>query len=139
MGKLTELLTHPDELVPMVRQALALLVSAPLLNCTVQQCRGPKLRDPGVAPHRPTCRPTGGSSRLPFSMVLVSRSCAQASMYLAARRAKQLPKEPGLAFCYDMLNRVSRRWGGCQPLLPPLSTDHEDVRPSPPRHPKFLL
>ena len=33
-------------------------------------------------------------------------------MALAARRAKQLPKHPGLAFCYDMLNRVSRRWGG---------------------------
>jgi hypothetical protein len=30
-------------------------------------------------------------------------------MYMAARRAKQLPQEPGLAFCYDMLNRVSRR------------------------------
>jgi hypothetical protein len=30
-------------------------------------------------------------------------------MALAARRAKQLPKQPGLAFCYDMLNRVSRR------------------------------
>ncbi|EFN59888.1 hypothetical protein CHLNCDRAFT_18492 [Chlorella variabilis] len=48
MGKLGELLTHPDELVPM------------------------------------------------------------ASMFMAARRAKQLPQEPGLAFCYDMLNRVSR-------------------------------
>ncbi|KAI3429253.1 hypothetical protein D9Q98_005350 [Chlorella vulgaris] len=48
MGKLGELLTHPDELLPM------------------------------------------------------------ASMYMAARRAKQLPQEPGLAFCYDMLNRVSR-------------------------------
>lgn len=33
-------------------------------------------------------------------------------MALAARRAKQLPKEPGLAFCYDMLNRVSRRCAG---------------------------
>ena len=32
-------------------------------------------------------------------------------MYFAARKAKQLPKEPNLAFCYDMLNRVSRRLG----------------------------
>ena len=31
-------------------------------------------------------------------------------MAMAARRTKQLPKEPGLAFCYDMLNRVSRRY-----------------------------
>jgi farnesyl-diphosphate farnesyltransferase len=29
-------------------------------------------------------------------------------MYFAARRAKVLPKDPALAFCYDMLNRVSR-------------------------------
>ncbi|KAK9815785.1 hypothetical protein WJX72_009464 [[Myrmecia] bisecta] len=29
-------------------------------------------------------------------------------MALAARRAKQLPKQPSLAFCYDMLNQVSR-------------------------------
>lgn len=30
-------------------------------------------------------------------------------MALAARAAKKLPQEPNLAFCYDMLNRVSRR------------------------------
>lgn len=29
-------------------------------------------------------------------------------MYLAAKRAKKLPKSPTWAFCYDMLNRVSR-------------------------------
>lgn len=29
-------------------------------------------------------------------------------MYLAARAAKRLPKDPSLAFCYDMLNKVSR-------------------------------
>lgn len=33
----------------------------------------------------------------------------QVAMYMAARRAKVLPKDPSLAFCYDMLNRVSRR------------------------------
>lgn len=30
-------------------------------------------------------------------------------MAWAAHKAKRLPKEPNLAFCYDMLNRVSRR------------------------------
>ena len=30
-------------------------------------------------------------------------------MAWAAHKAKQLPKEANLAFCYDMLNRVSRR------------------------------
>lgn len=30
-------------------------------------------------------------------------------MALAAQAATKLPQEPGLAFCYDMLNRVSRR------------------------------
>lgn len=28
---------------------------------------------------------------------------------LAAKRAKALPQDPDLAFCYDMLNKVSRR------------------------------
>ncbi|PSC75034.1 Squalene synthase [Micractinium conductrix] len=40
------------------------------------------------------------------------------SMALAARRAKQLPKEPGLAFCYDMLNRVSRSFAVVIQQLP---------------------
>lgn len=31
-------------------------------------------------------------------------------MAWAAHKAKRLPKEPNLAFCYDMLNRVSRRF-----------------------------
>ena len=31
-------------------------------------------------------------------------------MAWAAHKAKRLPKEPNLAFCYDMLNRVSRRY-----------------------------
>jgi len=30
-------------------------------------------------------------------------------MALGAPRAKQLPRDPSLAFCYSMLNRVSRR------------------------------
>lgn len=35
-------------------------------------------------------------------------------MAWAAHKAKQLPKETNLAFCYDMLNRVSRR---CTPEI----------------------
>ena len=38
-------------------------------------------------------------------------------MALAAQRAKQLPSDKSRAFCYDMLNRVSRRCPqhpGCQ-------------------------
>ena len=31
-------------------------------------------------------------------------------MAWAAHNAKRLPKEPNLAFCYDMLNRVGRRY-----------------------------
>ena len=31
-------------------------------------------------------------------------------MAWAAHKAKRLPKEPNLAFCYDMLNRVGRRY-----------------------------
>lgn len=58
MGKLGELLSHPDELVPML------------------------------------------------------------SMAMAARAAKQLPKQPGLAFCYDMLNRVSRSFAVVIQQLP---------------------
>eukprot|EP00887_Chlorella_sp_A99_P003015 scaffold9.g3015.t1 len=40
------------------------------------------------------------------------------SMYLAARRAKALPKQPGLAFCYGMLNRVSRSFAVVIQQLP---------------------
>lgn len=42
----------------------------------------------------------------------------QFAMYLAARKAKVLPKEPGLAFCYDMLNRVSRSFAVVIQQLP---------------------
>ena len=35
-------------------------------------------------------------------------------MAWAAHKAKRLPKEPNLAFCYDMLNRVSRRYSHYQ-------------------------
>jgi hypothetical protein len=50
-------------------------------------------------------------------------------MALAAQRAKQLPRDPSLAFCYSMLNRVSRRCAaadaspgpGARMLAPPPS------------------
>jgi farnesyl-diphosphate farnesyltransferase len=50
MGKLSEILRHPDEFLPLVQMAFA------------------------------------------------------------AERVKVLPKDESLAFCYDMLNKVSRRW-----------------------------
>jgi hypothetical protein len=31
-------------------------------------------------------------------------------MLVSDYRTKQMPLDPGLAFCYGMLNRVSRRW-----------------------------
>lgn len=39
-------------------------------------------------------------------------------MYIAAKRAKILPKEHGLHFCYDMLNRVSRSFAVVIQQLP---------------------
>ena len=35
-------------------------------------------------------------------------------MYAAAKEATKLPSDEKLAFCYDMLNAVSRRWGRCR-------------------------
>lgn len=37
----------------------------------------------------------------------------QVRMYQAAKAATKLPKNPDLAFCYAMLNDVSRRCGLC--------------------------
>lgn len=34
-------------------------------------------------------------------------------MYYAAKAATKLPKDEDLAFCYDMLNKVSRRCARC--------------------------
>lgn len=39
-------------------------------------------------------------------------------MYMAAKRAQVLPKQPGLRFCYDMLNRVSRSFAVVIQQLP---------------------
>lgn len=85
MGKLAELLSHPSEVAPMVRPLAA--------------------RKAAPAAPAPPIRPGGClSTRRPPPPCLL-----QLSMYMAARRAKVLPKDPSLAFCYDMLNRVSRR------------------------------
>jgi hypothetical protein len=35
--------------------------------------------------------------------------CIQVRIYYASKRAARLPSDPQLAFCYDVLNRVSRR------------------------------
>ena len=42
----------------------------------------------------------------------------QLSVYVAAKRAQVLPKQPGLNFCYDMLNRVSRSFAVVIQQLP---------------------
>lgn len=48
-------------------------------------------------------------------------------MAWAAHKAKRLPKDPNLAFCYDMLNRVSRRcFHGCCGPRRYCSSDHHD-------------
>jgi farnesyl-diphosphate farnesyltransferase len=39
-------------------------------------------------------------------------------MYVAAKRAKRLPKDEGLRFCYDMLNKVSRSFAVVIQQLP---------------------
>lgn len=44
-------------------------------------------------------------------------------MYRAAKRAAVLPRDPDLAFCYDMLNRVSRSFAVVIQQLPPQLRD----------------
>jgi farnesyl-diphosphate farnesyltransferase len=39
-------------------------------------------------------------------------------MYVAAKRATRLPTDPDLAFCYDVLNRVSRSFAVVIQQLP---------------------
>lgn len=34
----------------------------------------------------------------------------QIRIYIATQNATKLPEDPNLAFCYDILNKVSRRW-----------------------------
>lgn len=72
------------------------------------------LRDKGPRPRRPML---GGARSLPPSLALVSLThpypfCLvnkQAKMYIASKKACRLPQDPKLAFCYDILNSVSRR------------------------------
>ena len=117
MGKLGEILSHPDELVPMVRWWAG--AAGPLRGCL----RGQAVADAQLSHQRQRqgeCRSRGkvaapppppAAPAAPASFALLPAPAPQVSMALAARRAKQLPKQPGLAFCYDMLNRVSRRCG----------------------------
>ena len=39
-------------------------------------------------------------------------------MYIASRKAKKLPKDESLKFCYDMLNKVSRSFAVVIQQLP---------------------
>lgn len=57
-------------------------------------------------------------------------------MFVAAKQATKLPDNPQLAFCYDVLNKVSRRWvrccsGGVSPPVGPPSTDQQKAIASP--------
>jgi hypothetical protein len=60
-------------------------------------------------------------------------------MYYASKQACKLPKDPKLAFCYDILNSVSRRCGApprcrCRRGAPPLrARPREQPRPQPGR------
>jgi farnesyl-diphosphate farnesyltransferase len=49
-------------------------------------------------------------------------------MLYASKQATKLPNDPKLAFCYDMLNTVSRRWGSIDRRA------HAPPRRSPPIH-----
>lgn len=40
----------------------------------------------------------------------------QMRMYRAAKKVTKLPKDPDLAFCYDILNNVSRRCALSAPI-----------------------
>lgn len=40
------------------------------------------------------------------------------SMYIKAKKAQKLPKDEGLRFCYDMLNKVSRSFAVVIQQLP---------------------
>jgi hypothetical protein len=87
MGKFTDMLRHPDELVPMVRRSIAghrTARSGP--TGALEKSTSAEL---ALAPFRP----------LPV----------QVAMYYASKRALVLPKDESLRFCYEMLNRVSRR------------------------------
>lgn len=78
MGKLGDILSHPNEILPLVSRLRLTSFSAA------------------------TCLP-----------VLIVRLAhwlgAQVRIYRASKAAGRLPSDPDLAFCYDLLNKVSRR------------------------------
>lgn len=86
MGKLGEILKHPDELVPLVS-------AATLFFRYVKE----ESFQSSCSVHVPPL---------------------QLSMYIASKRAKFLPQQSGLRFCYDMLNRVSRSFAVVIQQLP---------------------
>lgn len=54
-------------------------------------------------------------------------------VHRAAKRATRLPQDPDLAFCYDMLNRVSRSFALVIQQLGPQLRDPVRTPPPPPR------
>ncbi len=72
MGKLGEVLAHPEEILPLVRENAFVMLPA-------------------------------RSERSPRAGAL------QVRIAWATKQAQKLPSDPKLAFCYDMLNTVSRR------------------------------
>ena len=61
----------------------------------------------------PNLNKMGAASKLAQLVAHPSEFFPVVEMALAARRAKALPAlkaDPSLAFCYDMLNKVSRRY-----------------------------
>jgi hypothetical protein len=95
MGKLGELLMHPEEFLPLVG------------------ARWGRGRGSAAVPRAGS---QANWARSPFP--------AQAKMYYASQKACKLPSDPKLAFCYDILNSVSRR---CAPRC--------SAPPAPPRAP----
>lgn len=79
MGKLGDILAHPDEWSALVRHAR-----------NQHAHLTPDLRFLVTAPTA-------------YALEL------QARMVVAAKQATKLPDNPQLAFCYDVLNKVSRR------------------------------
>lgn len=81
MGKLAEVLAHPEELLPLVR-------------------RLPRTHEPGPSQWA-TIAPT---------LTPCPRSGVQIKMYRSMQSITKLPDDPDLAFCYGILNSVSRRY-----------------------------
>lgn len=82
MGKLGEVLANPSEVLPLVRA-------------------GGLQRVPSLYDRMPRKKPTAFCVLWP---------AMQLRMWQKAKAVTKLPADPDLAFCYGMLNDVSRRW-----------------------------